>query len=67
MREIGNVFRETTEWLLTIALWIVVGILIVIMLAACGIGFIIWVMLVVSMTVFALLQNLILGIFGRHK
>lgn len=67
MREIGNVFRETTEWLLTIALWIVVGILIVVMLAACGIGFIIWVMLVVSMTVFALLQNLILGIFGKHK
>jgi hypothetical protein len=67
MREIGNVFRETTEWLLTIALWIVVGILIVIMLAACGIGFIIWVMLVVSMTVFVLLQNLILSIFGKHK
>jgi len=67
MREIQNIVREMMEWLITIVGWIVVGILIVVMLTAVGIGYLIWVLLLVVIMMFALLQNLITGIFGKHK
>jgi len=67
MREIQNIVREMMEWLITIVGWIVIGILIVVMLAAVGIGYLIWVILLVVIMVFALLQNLIIGVFGKHK